>query len=127
MKQDDVTRYLGGEAELRPMNLGMPAARFIYEQLTSAKTPWYESKAQIQEGLKWGERKARKLVWVRAQMLLWLSPVERRAIELYYFEDLNYRQAATVMGLNASSVYRAVRRGIGKLRQAAIDAGMRRE
>ena len=127
MKQDDVSRYLGSEAELRPMNLGMPAAQFVYEQLTNAKTPWYETEGQIQEGLRRGQRKARKLMWVRAQMLLRLSTVEQKSIELYYFKDLNYRQAAAVMGLNASSVYRAVQRGIRKLRQAAVDAGMRSE
>lgn len=107
--------------ELRAQLLGMQAGDFVLVALTLTQTPWYEDEEAIRRGLEWGRKKARMLRWVRSQMALRLTPIERRCIELYYFEALNYREAAIVLEVNASSVYRAVRRGIRKLREAAQD------
>lgn len=115
MKQD----LSSDTPNLRPQFTGAQAGRFILAGLTMAQTPWSEDEDAIRRGLEWGRKKARMLKWVESQMLLRLSPIERRCIELYYFEALNYREAAQVLDVNASSVYRAVRRGIRKLREAA--------
>ncbi len=115
MKQDLTSET----PELRAQFTGMLARDFILASLTLAQTPWYEDEEAIRRGLEWGRKKARMLRWVESQMVLRLSPIERRCIELYYFEALNYREAASVLEVNASSVYRAVQRGIRKLRKAA--------
>ena len=115
MKED----FSSDRPELRAQFIGMRAGDFVLVGLTLARTPWYEDEEAIRRGLKWGRKKARMLRWVESQMVLRLSPIERRCIELYYFEALNYREAASVLEVNASSVYRAVQRGIRKLREAA--------
>ncbi len=104
---------------LKPQFTGAQAGRLVLEGLTIAQTPWCEDEDAIRRGLEWGRKKARMLQWVESQILLRLTPIERRCIELYYFEALNYREAAQVLDVNASSVYRAVQRGIRKLREAA--------
>jgi len=82
-----------------------------------AQTPWYEDEDAIRRGLEWGLKKARMLEWVESQMPLRLTPMECRCIELYYFGALNYREAAQLLDVNASTVYRAVRSGVVKLRK----------
>ena len=98
---------------------GAQAGDFVLQRFTLAQTPWYEDEEAIRRGLEWGRKKARMLRWVESQLVLRLTPIERRCIELYYFQALNYREAALVLEVNASSVYRAVQRGIRKLREAA--------
>lgn len=99
--------------------LGKPVSPLLLEFLSSARRPWHEDPAAVRAGLRWGRQKQRLLAWVECQMVLRLSAAERRSIELYYFRDLNYRDAAHVLGVNPSSVYRAVQRGLRKLRDAA--------
>ncbi len=115
MKQD----LSSDTPRLRPQFTGAQAGRLILDGLSIAQTPWCEDEEAIRRGLEWGRKKVRMLKWVESQMLLRLTPVERRCIELYYFEALNYREAAWVLDVNASSVQRAVQRGIRKLRDAA--------
>ena len=79
---------------------------------------WYESEDDIAAGLAWGEEKARLLKWVKIQMRRRLSPRQRRAIELYYFENLTYAEAGRRMRCAPSTVCRAVHRGINRLREA---------
>lgn len=91
------------------------------EYIDAACTPWAETDRDIAEGLAWGEEKDRLLDWIRQIMNQRLSQVERQSIELYYFQGLTYRQAGRRLGLNPSSVLRAVRRGLWKLQRAAAD------
>jgi len=105
--------------EMRPEFWGRPAGAYILEGLTLAQTPWHEDEDAIRRGLEWGRKKAKMLRWVESQMVLRLTPIERNCIELYYFRGMNYREAAEALDVNASSVYRAVNRGIRKLREAA--------
>jgi RNA polymerase sigma factor (sigma-70 family) len=80
---------------------------------------WYETEEEIQAGLAWGRRKAELMRWVRKQMNERLTARERRCIELYFFDNLTYREAGAATETNASSVYRAVQRSLRKLRRAA--------
>ena len=64
------------------------------------------------------------LAWVREQMHIALTPRECHCLELYYFRGMTYREAGAATGTNASSVYRAVKRSIRKLRNAAEAEGM---
>ncbi len=99
--------------------LGRPVSPAIFAQLANADAPWHESPEEQRRAVARARERERLLNWVRSQMLLRLSLVERRCIELYFFEDLNYREAAERLGVNVTSVYRGVERGLRKLRRAA--------
>ncbi len=85
---------------------------------------WYESKEEIADKLAWGRRKAVLLRWVRLQMGRRLTARERHCIELVYFRGLSFRQAGAATGTRESSVHRATRRAIRKLRAAANEEGV---
>lgn len=99
--------------------LGRPVSPLVLEMLSAANLPWHEDTAALRAGLRRRREVQRLLAWVRSQMLFRLTPTERQSIELYYFEDKTYREAARELGVNPSSVHRAVRRGLQKLRIAA--------
>ena len=82
---------------------------------------WYETPAEVQAGLNWGREKARLLRWVRRQARNKLTPREWRCIELCCLEGLSCREAGLKCGANKSTVNRAFRRAIYKLRAAAIE------
>lgn len=105
--------------ERHPNRLGIPTGAHVLALLIQEQTPWHESQGDIRNGLKWGRKKAKQLAWVRSQMVLCLTEVEQRCVGLYYFEGLTYREASVIMDMQPSSVYRAVRRSIRKLREAA--------
>jgi RNA polymerase sigma factor (sigma-70 family) len=46
-----------------------------------------------------------------------LSPKQKEAIFLIYFEELSYEEAATIMGLKIKTVYNLVHTAIAKLRE----------
>jgi len=91
----------------------------VLKHFTTERAAWYESESEIKRGVEWGREKARLLRWVRKQMSERLSATERKCVELYYFQGRTYREAAAITGTNPSSVYRAVRRSVRKLRAAA--------
>jgi len=95
-----------------------------YRHFEADRGAWHESEEEIEAGLAWGREKARLMKWLRNQMGRRLTVVERRAIELYYFRNLTYRDAAQLAGTNHTSVYRAVRRGLRKLQAAAEQDGV---
>ncbi len=85
------------------------------------QSPWHEELAEVHAKLAWGEAKQQLMAWVERQMALRLTARERHCIEMYYFESMTYREAAAKTNTNATSVLRAVRRGLKKLRQAAAE------
>ncbi len=93
--------------------------------LGQARGAWFETEEEIEAGLAWGREKARLLRWVRKRMATRLTRRERRCIELCFFQGLSHREAATATKTNASSVQRAIRRSIDKLRAAAREDGRR--
>ena len=106
----------------RPRHLGQLTDPWVLNQFDWTRSPWYESDRDIRQGLKWGRKKARQLRWVKAQMEFELTAVEKRAVTLYYFRGLNFREAALLLDVNPTSIYRAVQRAICKLRVAAKDS-----
>jgi DNA-directed RNA polymerase specialized sigma subunit len=93
----------------------------ILRWFRSDQSLWHETPEEITAGLEWGRRKAELLSWVRRQIKTRLTRRERRCMELYFFEHLNYRQVGHVTDSHASSVFRAVQRSLRKLRQAAAE------
>ena len=115
------------EQRLRNHRLGKQAGEHILNILDAKRSPWAETAQEIEAGLRQGKENDRLLAWVRSQMLLQLSETEQQCITLYYFRALNSRQAGTLLHMNPSSVYRAVRRGIRKLKKAAQQSGIGRD
>jgi predicted DNA-binding protein (UPF0251 family) len=101
---------------LRSQRLGTQAGSFMIDALARENTPWFETPEDIEAGLAWGREKEALLARVREWMAACLSDMERKSIALYYFENLNYRDAADRLGVNASTVCRAVHRATEKLR-----------
>lgn len=87
--------------------------------VTADRAFWYETPEEIEAGLEWGRQKAVLLRWVRRQMGRCLTLRERRCVELYFFRGLTLREAGAATGTNASSVLRALRRSLRKLRRTA--------
>jgi RNA polymerase sigma factor (sigma-70 family) len=82
---------------------------------------WFESEEEARRSREWARRKSALLRWVRAQMALRLSDRERQCIEMYFFMGYSYRRIGEITGTNASSVFRAVARGLRRLRTAAAE------
>lgn len=108
---------------LRDDNLGIKLGAGPLKNMDATDSPWYETEDEIREKLLWGTEKAKQLSWVRSQMTARLTEKERQCVRLYYFKQLNFRQIGDKLGINVSSVYRAVERGVRKLREAAREHG----
>lgn len=85
---------------------------------------WYESPADAAEAEAWGKEVRRLIRWIRATMGRRLTAREQAALVEYYFEGRSFREAGGELGRNASSVHRAVRRALVKLRRAAEEEGV---
>jgi len=94
---------------------------FRLARIAAERGPWHEDAEEVAAQVAWGEAKQVLMAWVERQMVQRLTARERHCIEMYYYENLTYREAAAKTHTNASSVLRAVRRGLRKLRQAAED------
>lgn len=116
----DFHRQFNGNS--RSVRLGINTNPRILDSLNEDRNPWHETTEDTFDAFRrtWVHR--RKLQWVRAQMRICLSKVEQRSIALYYLHGLNYRQAASVLGVQPSTTFRAVKRGIRKLRIAAAES-----
>ena len=89
------------------------------DHFATFKGLWHETPEEIEDGLAWGREKERLIRLIRKEMGRRLTKRERRCVELYFLRGLTYSQAGTVTKTNASSVHRAVQRGLRKLRHAA--------
>lgn len=105
------------------------ASRFVFfvspERLGMKSTTsamWYESPEDVEDGLQWGEEKAKLLRWVQRQMGRRLTKRERHCVELYYFEGLTFREVGDRTGTNASSAFRAIKHAVRKL-NTAVEKG----
>lgn len=125
---DNEKRMRDEEAyQQRHDRLGKKVGAGLLHRLNATDSPWYETQDEIRDKLRWGRVKAEQLKWVRSQIVLRLSKLEGQCIRLYYFKGLTYRETAAQLGTNVSSVHRAVRRGVRKLRQTLeLRGGQRR-
>jgi len=82
---------------------------------------WHETPTQVEQGLEWGRKKAIVLVRIRQLMHNALTPHQFRYLELYYFRGLSHRQIGILMGVNASTACRTVRRAVKRLKKAIAE------
>ena len=94
------------------------------ESVAQCDSLWHETEQERARAIEEARRRAELLRWVRRQMGRRLTSVEQRCVEQYYFQGLTYRDAGACVGLNASSVCRAVRRAVNKLRAVAHEEGV---
>lgn len=107
------------KGDSRSLRYGIPTNPRIFENLNEDRSPWHETTEDVFDMFRKTWVRRRKLQWVRAQMRICLSKVEQRSVALYYWHGLTYRQAASILGVRPSTVNRAVKRAIKKLRVAA--------
>jgi len=107
------------DSRSRASRFAVAAPPSYFKRLEARRNLWYESPEEIAAGLAWGRRKARLLQWIRQEMGTSLTQRERECIELYFFHGMTCREVGQATATNASSVHRAIRRSIRKLRQAA--------
>jgi len=123
MNDEEKCRQEADRIRLRDGKLGMKLGAGPLKHMDACDSPWYETEEEINERLRWGREKAKQLRWVRSQMIARLTEKERQCVRLYYFKQLNFREIGDKLGINVSTVYRAVERGVRKLREAAREHG----
>ncbi len=94
---------------------------WVLDKFDRSAAAWYETEEEVRQGVRWGKRKAELLRWVRRHMEGRLTARERRCLELYYFRGMSYQELGEATGTHASSAFRAVKRSVRKLQQAAIE------
>ncbi|MBI4558922.1 MAG: sigma-70 family RNA polymerase sigma factor [Candidatus Hydrogenedentes bacterium] len=80
---------------------------------------WYETPEEIEQWLEWHSGKEDLLSWVRRAMARRLTKREYLCVALHFFHGVSYQHAGQMLGVNPSSVCRAIRRSLRKLRAAA--------
>lgn len=105
-----------------------PVPRQIpYEMLSNYRNEdglWHETAEAIDAAVAEGRQKLVLLAWVRNVMVERLTEREQECVRLHYFEGLALREIGRRTGTNASSVHRALQRGIRRLREAAARDGI---
>jgi len=80
-------------------------------------TPWYETAEEIEAGLAWGDRKAFLTQWLRRRMRWVLSRRQQMVVDLHLFQGMTFNQISRVTGVDRSSVSRAMKRSVVRLRR----------
>ena len=114
--QDELEKRIRGRDLER---LGRAVHPRILARLSILDCPWHETPREAEKSTILNRRKEAQLEWVKGQMYVRLTKLERTCINLHYFQDLSLRDAAILLNTNRSSVHRAVQRGIRKLQSAA--------
>jgi DNA-directed RNA polymerase specialized sigma24 family protein len=93
-------------------------ARAFLNQQGEEKGAWHETHEEIEDLLDWGERKAQLMAWLRRHMGRRLTPRERHCVELHFLAGFTFREIGKLTDTNGTSAWRAVQRGLRKLRRA---------
>lgn len=105
--------------ESRGNRLGIAAAPETLAALPESEGLWYESPEEVDRAFAEAALRARRIRWVRRQMLLLLTDRERSHVECHYFKGMTIRESAARHGVSPSVACRNVNRAVGKLRAAA--------
>ena len=108
------------EDSLPQIRLGRRSGVSAFDRLTKNKSPWHESKEDVEAGLKVAREDRVKLARVRLAMYEVLNEAEFDVIELHYFNGLSLRQVGRITDRNASTVHRRIRSAIIKLRRELV-------
>ena len=94
-------------------------ARMCHQQSCPAAqpTPWYETEAEIEAGLAWGDRKSFLMQWLRRRMGRVLSRRQQVVVDLHLFKGMTFNQISRVTGVDRSAVCRAMKRSVVRLRR----------
>jgi len=86
---------------------------------------WYESPQEARMVEERYKRREKRLAWVRAVMLLQLTPRENQCVNMHYLESKTFRAIGKELGIHPSNANRHCRSGIHKLQKAAQSRGSR--
>lgn len=93
--------------------------RRIGDRVGEARSFWYESPADVQEGLRRAAEREMLLRWVARQMKRRLNAQERKCVKLHYLEGKTFRELGEEMEMASTAVARIVDVAIAKLRAVA--------
>ena len=114
-------RRLRGTRDWRPEVMVAPER---LADLPAERGMWHEGPEDVALARARAAEKARLLRWTREAMQRRLTARERRLVELYYFEAQTLAQVARRRRVHPSTVSRALRRAVRKLRAAAEEEGV---
>lgn len=90
----------------------------ILASFSQEQNIWYETEEDIENGIRWGKRKAWLLRRVKETMKARLTPRQHKCVTLYFFKGMTYQEIADATSTDPSSVCRAVNRGLHVLQWA---------
>lgn len=105
--------------ESRGNRLGIAVAPETLAELSESEGLWYESPEEVDRAVAEAALRARRIRWVRRQMVLLLTDRERSHVVCHYFLGMTIRESAAMHGVSPSVANRNVLRAVGKLRAAA--------
>ena len=95
----------------------------VIARVNRDKGIWHETASEVAQALEAAQERTLLLRWVRREMGRRLSPRESRFLEEHFFLARSAAAVARNSGVDRSTVARALRRAIVKLRQAALENG----
>jgi RNA polymerase sigma factor (sigma-70 family) len=102
----------------RAQRFRVTLAPAIMDRFLRSQGAWFETADDTRERLRRNARHDALMAWVVARMPELLTTRERQCIDLHYFRGLSYREIGEATSTNKTSAFRAVERGIRKLREA---------
>ncbi|MBI2433336.1 MAG: hypothetical protein HYV26_10730 [Candidatus Hydrogenedentes bacterium] len=88
-------------------------------RLKRLHTDWFTPSQKPSLHRNYWRRRAHMLEWVYRQMRLRLTPRERECLLFHFIGEMSFTRIAMITGSDTSSVARAVKRGVEKLRWRA--------
>ena len=95
-----------------------------FDWYTEDRGLWHETPGEQARAAARAARNRRLLAWVRAEMEVCLTDLERRSVTLHYFEGRSLAETGRRVFRERTTVCRILQRAIGKLRKSARRDGL---
>jgi DNA-directed RNA polymerase specialized sigma24 family protein len=103
---------------------GLSIDPHVFEFVETSQAMWHETSQEQEKAWRDARRRNILLGWVRRRMIAYLTDREQDCIRMYFFDAMTYAQMGDRTDTNATSCFRAVQRGIRRLRNAAQREGV---
>jgi len=102
------------EKMAEPEELFLPPS--VFRNMAEARNPWYESREEVRTALDAAGRRRRRIEWLREGLRRYLTPRERRHLELHFVCGFSLSQVAVMTRTSRSSAHRTIHRALEALR-----------